>query len=674
MKYCFKILILSLILWINSFSQKSDNEFEEIVQKIVEESDNQFIYDEIYEKLKHYYDNPLNLNACNSEQLQNLYVLNAYQIYNILNYRRKVGQLCSIYEMRLVEGLSQSQIESILPFVTVEELDTLDDFKLKNLINRQHTQMFFNNTRLIQEKEGFKNGKYLGQRNNMMFKLKYDSKQRVMIGLTARTSEGESFFESNNNNGFDFYSAYLQLNKFFFDRIILGDYKINMGQGLISNFSYASSKMLTNINKSIGQSSLQFYSSTNEKKYFRGLAFNKEFGVFELTLFASHKPIDAIFDDSTNLVSSFNQLGLHRTTQEISKEDNLNETIFGTSLKYRNKRLTLGFNSMYFTFDKIIKPDKKPYQKYDFEGKRCLNISTDYTLLFHKFEIFGEIAFARHYYSGYAFVNGITYMPVPQLSLQAIYRNYDKKYCSFYSSAFVDKSEPSNETGFYLGFDVYPFKRMNLKFYLDYFKHDFFEYCINSPSEGHEYFAQAYYPISRKIALTFRFKDKLTQKSVSGNSSSIKDIEQIDKKQLRIELALTDIDGLNLKSRLEFVFINNDVSSNSKGLMYYQDIQYSISSIPLDISLRYTFFNTDNYASSIYVYENDLLYGLSSNMFYDKGYNLYTVLHSRLSKTLSIRLKLSNTHFKNLNSIEAGNDLVQGKNRTEVKAQIVMRF
>mgnify|MGYP007042166935 CR=1 FL=1 len=52
-------------------------------------------------------------------------------------------------------------------------------------------------------------------------------------------------------------------------------------------------------------------------------------------------------------------------------------------------------------------------------------------------------------------------------------------------------------------------------------------------------------------------------------------------------------------------------TDKSNGILLYQDLVYSFKEIPLKLSARYAIFDTDNYDTRLYAYENDLLYVFS---------------------------------------------------------------
>lgn len=66
-----------------------------------------------------------------------------------------------------------------------------------------------------------------------LLKYKIGKRSRWTVGFTLENDPGESYFTRYQKNGFDFLSAHFMLtNKHWLQKIIIGDYKLQWGQGL----------------------------------------------------------------------------------------------------------------------------------------------------------------------------------------------------------------------------------------------------------------------------------------------------------------------------------------------------------------------------------------------------------------------------------------------------------
>ena len=121
--------------------------------------------------------------------------------------------------------------------------------------------------------------------------------------------------------------------------------------------------------------------------------------------------------------------------------------------------------------------------------------------------------------------------------------------------------------------------------------------------------------------------------------------------------------NLTLGTRIEYKTAN---PSGSKGMILLQEISYSFSKIPVTLWARYCLFNTDDWDSRIYTYENDMLYSLSIPALYKKGSRSYLMAKLNLSDYTEFRIKYGITSSYINGEAE--------KNTGEIKMQFRIRF
>jgi len=129
---------------------------------------------------------------------------------------------------------------------------------------------------------------------------------------------------------------------------------------------------------------------------------------------------------------------------------------------------------------------------------------------------------------------------------------------------------------------------------------------------------------------------------------------------------------ITLKTRLEHVFYKGLKTEN--GWMVFQDVQLSPERIPLNLSARLAYFNTESYNSRIYAYENDLLYTFAVPAFFGKGFRTYLNLKYKISERAEIWFKLANTSRNDVESIGSGYNEIAGNHKTELKFQLRLKM
>ena len=125
------------------------------------------------------------------------------------------------------------------------------------------------------DQKGFDNTtpgtKYLGSRQRLFFRYRYQYKNLLQFGVTGEKDAGEQFFSGKQKYGFDFYSFHLFAAKLGrVHALALGDFTVNMGQGLIQWQSIAFSKSadVSTIKRQL--SILRPYNSSGEFYFNRG--------------------------------------------------------------------------------------------------------------------------------------------------------------------------------------------------------------------------------------------------------------------------------------------------------------------------------------------------------------------------------------------------------------------
>jgi hypothetical protein len=127
-----------------------------------------------------------------------------------------------------------------------------------------------------------------------------------------------------------------------------------------------------------------------------------------------------------------------------------------------------------------------------------------------------------------------------------------------------------------------------------------------------------------------------------------------------------------LKTRVEYIYSRD--KENKNGFMMYQDFIYRSSDSRFTTSFRYAWFNTDSYNERFYAYENDLLYTFSVPAYYYKGNRVYLLSSYKISETVTVWLRIANTFFSDHDTIGSGGEEIKGNNKTDVKAQVVIKF
>lgn len=663
--------------------------FHQRIESLLEETDTELDYAELIEELGFLVQNPLNLNTATADELRRIFFLNDIQINNLLNHISMFGKLISIYELQSVEGFDMETITSIMPFVTVSEEVRRRHFSFDDLLREGSSQLFIRYQQYLEEQKGFSpvepedlennpNSRYLGSPFRLYTRYRFTYYNNISLGITAEKDPGEEFFRGSQPKGYDFYSGHLHLRDFGKLRALsLGDYQVQFGQGLTLWSGLAFGKSSESVNTKKNGLGLRQYTSVDENNFMRGAGATIGFGHVEFTAFFSSKSRDAsvsllvdTLEQEEMVITSLQQTGLHRTPRELEGKNAVKETIYGGNLAYRRNNFSIGLTAYRMELGAEYQRRLSYYNQFDFNSRQNSNIGLDYNYVLRNFNFFGEGAMSEN--GGYAFLNGVMMSLDPRLSLSVVHRRFSKEYQSLYAVAFSENTRVVNENGLYIGLQAQLSREWQITAYADHFSFPWMKFRTYMPSRGYDYLAQINYRPSRSIEMYARYRIK-NKPLNSSDTGMIRHLDNVQRENYRFNFSYAVSPSFTLRNRVEFVNFNYG-SRNEKGFAIYQDIAYSNFKSPLALTLRYALFDTDGFDSRVYAYENDVLYAFSFPFYSDRGSRIYLLARYRLGRNIDLYARLAQTFYTNRNQIGSGLDLIEGNSRTEIKAQIRLRF
>ena len=154
-------IILSIILLINSYYANSQIEYTvdkwiEYVEELALGTEDTERIESLYADLSLLTEHPIDLNAVTEEQLKRLPFLSDRQIEQLLSYRKRYGNMVSIYELKNIEDIDFQTISLLLPFVYIG--DNLVEKRLltvKNLLKYGRNELQIRYDQCFQQKKGY---------------------------------------------------------------------------------------------------------------------------------------------------------------------------------------------------------------------------------------------------------------------------------------------------------------------------------------------------------------------------------------------------------------------------------------------------------------------------------------------------------------------------------------
>jgi len=668
-------ILFTIFYSLFTYSQEIPVSTEQQLENLTDADQGETEDDTYLQDLEQFRKNPVNLNTADADELKQLRIVTDLQIENLLSYRKLFGKLINVYELQAVPSWDISTIKKLLPFITAASPLSLREESGKRFREGEHS-LLLRVSQVLEKSTGFDKSttgtKYLGSPQKIFFRYRYTYKNLLQFGIAGDKDAGEQFLKGAQQKGFDFYSFHLFARKLgIIQSLAIGDFTVNMGQGLIQWQSLAFKKSVDVMGVKRQAAVLRPYSSAGEFYFHRGAGITIRKGKFEATAFISFRKLSANFVTDTvnneDFISSFLTSGYHRTSSETADRNNLTQSTYGSNIVFRNSRWHVGVNGIYYNFSLPVQKRNEPYNLYAVNGKNWYNFSVDYSYTYKNLHFFGEAASDKNFNK--AFINGVLLSVDPRVDISFVQRTIDAGYQSINGNAFTENTYPTNETGFYTGVSIRPAIGWRLDAYADFFKFPWLKYLVDAPSSGRDYLAQLTFTPNKQVEIYTRFRNETKQTNQPDNISTTNFLVAIPRQSWRTQYSYKLNTSLSLRNRFELMWYDNNGVNKENGFLTFFDFIYKPLLTPYSGVLRLQYFETDGYNSRIYAYENDVLYSYSIPAFFDKGFRYYLTVNYDIGKKLSFWLRWAQTIYRNRSIIGSGLDEINGNRRTDIKVQ-----
>jgi hypothetical protein len=657
---------LSLLFYTYCFSQEPS--VQDAIEQMTEQ-ENALPEDDFYQHAVAYYlKKPLDINCAESADLQQFSFLTDLQINSFLQYRKLAGGLLLIYELQAVPLWDEETIQKILPYIRIGSTTTIKDDLATRF--RKGEYSLLSRVTVSSDKT---NSLQLGSQEQVFTRLQYRYGHLLQWGLTGEKDPGESWFGQKRNKGFDFYSAHIFLRKMGIIKCLaLGDYSVNIGQGLIHWQSMAFKKSPDIIQIKRQSPVLRPYHSSGEVFFQRGvgITIGKESWAFT-GFFSTRKMDGSVGMDSINgrtFIQSWKTDGLHRTVSEFEQKNKWKMSTYGFSFQYGNALRKVSLNALHYEMSAFMKKADLPYHLFSFRGKSMTNLSADWSITHRNLHWFGELAF--HNFKSTAWLSGLLISVDSRLSLSFVSRHISPAYQTLFGNAFTESASVSNERGFFAGVSFKPSVKWRIEGYADFFRFPWLKYRKDAPSSGTELCLQMTHRLGKDAEIITRFKVKTdTENPVQEISEGAYHDNSVRSRNWRTQVQIKINPSFIWRARAEMNWVYTGDIQPEQGFLTFSDLIFRPMMKPYSAGLRFQFFETDSYESRIYAYENDVLFRFSIPSFQGKGKRYYINLQYDYGKKLSFWLRWSQTILMQRSLSQPEN-----KNQTGFNFQILYKF
>lgn len=623
--------------------------------------------------------NPANINTASLDELIPIPGLNIRLAQGIIQYRR-TKPFETVDELLEVGGIGPATLERVRPYVTVGPRADLTRRLLLSpgyWTSGGRFEMFSRMQTVMEEQVGYTppetegQTRYAGNQIRYYQRFNYRSR-RLSLNLTQQKRPGEPL---SGPTDFDFNSWHVGIHDVgYLRRLVVGDYGIWAGQGLVLWTGMAFGKGRDVISSpSRRERGLQPYQSSEETRFMRGVAATVG-GDLQLTGFYSKRPLSAtvVQGDSIRFPSS---TGFHRTPTERARRFNTELMKYGGRLRYSTNIGVFGATGYYAEYDKYIVPGTALHNTYDFEGSVASAFGVDYRFFLGPLILYGEGARSRN--GGMGFVTGLEYPIDDNTDVALVYRNYAKDFQSLYGSGFGEVSGlPRNEEGLYVGLSHQINSMFTFTGYFDQFRFPAPRFGTRQATTGFDWLASLEIRFSRALQGYILTRSKIRENDYTVFDNFGREINvmgQDARTSIRTQLDYQITRNFRTRTRFEWVRARDRHSDPEYGMLIFQDIRWNPVS-RLTVDMRLALFETDSFTSRVFSFENDMLYVFSIAALSGVGQRGYILLRYNATSNIDVWLKYAATVFEDRQSVGSGLDESIGNVRSQIGAQVRIRF
>ena len=633
-----------LVLFSTSFSLTfTTAAAEDDIRALFDQSDMPGDIEELLLELEQLKQRKIPVNTATAEELLLIPFLSADDARSIVAFREEKGPLTSGEQLAEVIGAETAGRVSL--FLSFETLLLDKPVKDKPRMSGSWYGRYFSET---PERKGVRSGKYRGEN----YKL-YNRLSLSYGGIAVNGVVEKDIGEPEIDDFTSFSMAYGSSGPV--ERFIVGNYMVNLAEGLLFGQSRYFAKGVDPLGVRLTGRRLKAYASSAENGFMQGAAASFDFEPFTLTAFYSNNHVDASVKDGE--VTTIRTSGYHRTDSEIDHKDNVREKVAGLNLLYRfdagKTSGTVGGTWARYNYSVPLEETGGEPGWHDMGGLEA-------NLLIGKVNVFAEAAITGAE-NNVSWISGVEFPLTSNIQTVVAVRDYHNLFFSPFAGAFAERADDAaNEEGYYVGLEADILENLHVGAYYDIFRFPELSSRYKLPSTGDE----------SKIFLTWEQSPVFTAELLLQNQYKEEAKKLFERTGLEYYMpvpfasnrARLDLIGkvsrmLTLRTRGEIKFVEGEYPSGderSNGWLFYQ--QAVLKKGPVAFKARYTQFDTDDYDSAIYVYEDDLPLVFTLKSYYGEGRAFFALLSYDLWKNFELTARYAKTWYDDRDTYSSGND------------------
>lgn len=607
---CTSLILCCLLPGMFNFVYAQQNkEWIDLSEEKLMRQENTIIAEELFEEQQDLLTFPLNLNGATLAQLESCGLFTRFQAQSLIQYREAHGNLFSVYELASIEGCEGLAKQAI--YLTVDKAQPGSPVKTTGGYVLFYTGRTFSNSD--------EHKAYPGSIWKSSLRIKKGMGKRLSMGLAYDKDPGEQAFRGYRP---EHINAYLQWKgKRSLEQLILGNFRINTGMGLIHGASFMTSP--EGIHSSpLLLSMLKPYAGISESLLHQGAACKINISKLKLVAWASFQSIDLSLQDLPENVESadwsahIRENAYHRTPSEL----------LGRNLAYLGSagiQLTASFGNLdlgvqYAPEFNCLSPGGRDSLQVHQVGRLYHASSIQWHWKIQKAVFYGE--FAPGSGPSMAFLAGCRFIFNDFLrgSLQA--HNYGVLRRETFSSAYAFGSHIKNERGLMILFHAEPYRGIRSDFVLELYTNPAPKTLSKVPSSGFRCVLTLQNGSHEKVQWRFRMVKTERQQTPSTNiNSGIRPLTHIQNNRVDGRVIIKLFPGLIWQSRLVFSYTPR--ARPMRGHAALQQITFRLKE-ELRFSSQFVLYHIPSWEDRIYLYEPGLYQEFRFRPYHGTGHKI----------------------------------------------------
>lgn len=591
----------------------------------------------LYDELLFLWENPIDLNHCKEEDLQELFMLTPQEKEALLDYLRRYRPLDAVAELLLVKGWTALSLQKVRAFVCVSEADKAEDRHHTPNIGAWQVKQKLN----YRIGEGVRDSAYRGSILSHSYQLSYRQHQHLRAAFCFDKDEGEVWGDHS--------GGYVEIGKYkALQQLILGDYRAYFGQGLVFSGALFGGKSHAGTSLLNRNKVFRAQNSYAESNYLRGIAALVDAPALpsakkaSVAISAAWQRIDCNLKDS--VFSSIKTDGMHAYEKDMNKRKNVWQLTSALRYESMHEQFQWALNGLFYHFSHAWMPEWQAYNSYYFRGKVGANFSVDWRWRWKQCFLGGEYALDHN--GQKAFIMHLNAKPHGDVNLFASLRRFQRAYQAPFAMTFSEKSMVSNEEGLFLSADFRMLRHCIVRCYVDAYRFPWLRYGVSAPSVGWDAQIESEWTLNKMFSIKWRHKTKQLQKNVAADLSGVgvRPLQTLCTQSGRVQLMMTS-EEFRIQSSLLYA-----TSEKKRACCFSQELRYQQRNSRLSCFLQHAVFD-GNHGLSTYLYSNDLAGGMPFVNLSGKGQMTSLMLKYQCSKFCQWQLRVRHQAYHEKNAL-----------------------